>query len=258
MIPDPRTPSINPLVSSFCANRPERGLAGSASTCDLMRDETRMARWRVGSQVEMVSIAGTRSGGSYRVARTAPTTSEEEETGDVTVSSAQRFAGPGRSGTYSNATAGSDLWSEEIGSSNHILRPRMADRTSHRSEDFVGRPALITRRHVERLEDYSDLLEEVMEDGFVDAREQRLLVIAFVPIQDDGQLINESATFADRAMHGEGVRGAWIQQTLREHVRDQSRLRLVVDNTDGPEPGAPGAAQPAKREPRDESNRQAA
>ena len=111
----------------------------------------------------------------------------------------------------------------------------------------MARPALITRRHVERLEDYSDLLEEVMEDGEVDAREQRLLVIAFAPIQDDGQLINESATFADRAMHGEGVRGAWIQQTWREHVRDQNRLRLVVDNTDGPEPGAPGAAQPVRK-----------
>jgi hypothetical protein len=124
---------------------------------------------------------------------------------------------------------------------NDMMRPPVADMTSHRKENPLGRPALITRRHVDQLEDYGDLLKEVMADGHVDRAEQRLLVLRFAPIESDGQLIHESASFIDRAMHGDGVRAPWFRQMAREHAR----LRLVVDNTEPDPPGAPAGMKKA-------------
>lgn len=118
----------------------------------------------------------------------------------------------------------------------------------------MARPALLTRPHVELLEvhsdqveSYGDLLEEVMQDGKVDAREQRLLVLRFDTVQtgsnaalESGERVHESLTFASRAMQGAGVFGAWFEQRAREFDRDRKHLRVVVDNTD-PEPDGPVA-----------------
>lgn len=128
---------------------------------------------------------------------------------------------------------------------NRIVAPPQGIAELRRKENQVSHRSVVSTPLVGRIEHTRDRWRVITSDGVVDADEQREISRELALMEPEAQLVQRSLRFVSIAIQGAGVDGGWFDRNWREDRED--RLRLVVDNTDGPEPGGPGAAQPVRK-----------
>lgn len=103
----------------------------------------------------------------------------------------------------------------------------------------MPRPVLISLPLVEAADRYNDLLAAVCCDGVVTPEEQRQLMRVFRTLSRKAERLHDSLRFADMAIHGDGIDGAWFERKRKEDLRDRRYLRVVTPEDDGPDSPAP-------------------
>lgn len=109
----------------------------------------------------------------------------------------------------------------------------------------MPRQPLVSLSPLEGIEALDNLLTLALADGVIDLDEQRQLRRVVKSLRKRMERLHDSLTFADRAMHGDGIDSPWFDRTWKEDRKNRPALRVVWTGDDEPSPDGPAAKKVA-------------